>query len=516
MHLLKIGRRISTLLFFSALFLACEQNKDFTVADIPDPKKSGGGYVSNPDAILSASAVEQINSSLSALDQSGKAQVGVVVLNTIGEQVPKAFAVELFNYWGIGQRGVDNGLLILVVQDQHRVEFETGYGLEGELTDLICYRIQQDYIVPYAKINDFDRALMEGVNAVVRQLNNSPAPPQDIVADDSLTLTADTTTVVPAPVYDDYSFQEQDSGFSVSDGLEAIVNSFFSFIFFTILSLAFTGLDLPKKEKQADATTLFRNDYYNSFAFSFLFILLGAMVFFEWMSFLFKQTDLPFYATLIAFYLSWCLFVHVYYLVILPLRTSSVAALADHHAQHEQLAQAYKYLKRFSWVFPVPFLALASYLHQRKLAKLRNRIPQCDCGKEMQRLNEMDDDRFLNRPQIVEEQMRSVDYDVWVCASCNKDRVLRYEDYTSGILKCEKCSAKTLKKTGNEVVSEATYSSSGYGYRIYDCQHCHHQSRIKYTIPKKTKSGSSSGGSSSGSSSWGGGSSGGGGAGSSW
>ncbi len=55
--------------------------------------------------------------------------------------------------------------------DQRRIEFETGYGLEGDLPDVICYRIQQRYMVPALKAGQTDAAVREGVAAIMRQLS---------------------------------------------------------------------------------------------------------------------------------------------------------------------------------------------------------------------------------------------------------------------------------------------------------------------------------------------------------
>lgn len=125
-----------------------------TVESIPNPKTSYGGLVSNPDNVLSASAVSTINQLLLALEDSTTAQVAVAVVNSIGDEVPGDFRTQLFRYWGIGQQENNNGLLILLVMDQRRMEFEVGYGLEGILTDAVCKRIQEEYMVLLLKKAD--------------------------------------------------------------------------------------------------------------------------------------------------------------------------------------------------------------------------------------------------------------------------------------------------------------------------------------------------------------------------
>ncbi|MFN3940996.1 MAG: TPM domain-containing protein, partial [Chitinophagales bacterium] len=113
-----------------------------------------------------------VNSIIKDLEDSTTVQVGVVVINSIGNAVPKEFATALFRHWGIGQAEKDNGLLILLVINQRRMEFEVGYGLEGILTDGICKRIQMEYMVPYAKQEDYNACVLNGVMEVSRILSD--------------------------------------------------------------------------------------------------------------------------------------------------------------------------------------------------------------------------------------------------------------------------------------------------------------------------------------------------------
>jgi uncharacterized protein len=82
--------------------------------------------------------------------------------------------VELFNYWGIGKKGKDNGLLLLLVMDQRRWEFETGYGLEGTLPDAILKRIGEDELVPNLKKKDYNAGFANVISAVTKKIKNEP------------------------------------------------------------------------------------------------------------------------------------------------------------------------------------------------------------------------------------------------------------------------------------------------------------------------------------------------------
>ncbi|MDJ0645719.1 MAG: TPM domain-containing protein, partial [Flavobacteriaceae bacterium] len=106
-------------------------------------------------------------------EQKTTAQIAIVMLPSIGTEVPKNFAVKLFEKWGIGQADTDNGLLILTVMDQRRTEFEVGYGLEPILTDIVCHRIGTDEIVPHFKKGEFGQGMLAALERV-RQFLEDP------------------------------------------------------------------------------------------------------------------------------------------------------------------------------------------------------------------------------------------------------------------------------------------------------------------------------------------------------
>lgn len=166
--------------------VAPEVQRSYTPGEVPNPKNQGAwNWVSNPDGILSDETVTEINGLLTGLEDSLSIEVAVVVLNSIGDEVPREFACELFNLWRIGKSALDNGLLVQLILDRREVTFETGYGLEGILPDVICYRIQQQAMVPWLAEDDFDRGMLQGVWAVVEKLYGSDSGLEDSVGPES-------------------------------------------------------------------------------------------------------------------------------------------------------------------------------------------------------------------------------------------------------------------------------------------------------------------------------------------
>lgn len=456
---------------------------------IPDPKTLGEAYVSNPDGLLSAATVAGLNTTLRVLDQTGRAHIDVVVVNSIGEEVPKTAATALFNRWKIGDRKLSNGLLLLLVQDQRRVEFETGYGLEADLPDILCFRIQQRYMVPYLRAGQLDEAVRKGVAATIQQLTTGamalPAP-------DSTTLNAlEPLDASPLP---DQAPQETKNVLSIIGTVAG-----------GILALALYGSlwRFTSSDKR----------------------YLGALLLPPAVVVAAFQTGghLNFWLVLGVFYLLPLLCAHAY-LARVQLRRRRRYAGQGRHAEYVYLQQAHHGLGFTAKVFPVGLLPYWRW-HQQHFRQLREAPYPCPtCATPLRKLRESADNAYLEPGQAVEEKIKSVDYDVWLCKQCQYQLVLDYRNLDSEATTCAQCQRLTFEQRRLQVMQPATTSAEGWGWNHFECAHCSHATQERYTIPQKSDSaGSSSSGSSSSSSSSSGssssssgGSSGGGGAGSSW
>lgn len=159
----------------------------FTVFSVPNVRLSdAAAHVSNPDGILPPDAVAAVNRQLADLERKTGMEVAVVALKNVGGNDARMFATDLFNHWGLGKKGKDNGLLILLVTDppERSVIFETGYGLEGIMPDAIAYRLQQRYMIPDLRKGDYGAGMVKGVAAV----------------SEFLTANADERSVMAAPL----------------------------------------------------------------------------------------------------------------------------------------------------------------------------------------------------------------------------------------------------------------------------------------------------------------------------
>jgi uncharacterized protein len=185
-----------TFLLFLALAVSLSA-QEYSVNDVPNPRTTGtNNFVSNPDGILSYATVEQINATLQSLETDTKAEINVVMLNSIGSKDIFDFGVQLFNKWGIGKEKLDNGLLILFVLDQRTVRFEVGYGLEGILPDGICKRIQTQAMIPEFKNGDYDAGILAGVEWAAAYIRQEPVPEENVSSSFIITTNSVAITII--------------------------------------------------------------------------------------------------------------------------------------------------------------------------------------------------------------------------------------------------------------------------------------------------------------------------------
>ena len=161
-----------------AVLLFPLKSEAFTVQELPNPRQVYGGWVMDTAEILSDSTEAQLNQMIEQLEAKNGTELAVVTVPQTAPAVsPKEFTTELFNYWGIGKKEQDNGVLFLISVGERRVEIETGYGIEGILPDAQVGRIIDTKIKPRFKQGDFDGGTLAGTRALVVALEGEGSFP---------------------------------------------------------------------------------------------------------------------------------------------------------------------------------------------------------------------------------------------------------------------------------------------------------------------------------------------------
>ena len=167
-------RSITTILFCLTLSLITWAQTVYTNDNLPNVHlQDKTRYTTDPENILTPEARNSIDRMLYQLEQKTGIQSVVAVVPSIGEEDCFDFCHQLLNKWGVGQKGKDNGLIILLVTDQRCIQFYTGYGLEGPLPDAICKRIQTRDMIPYLKDERWSEGMEAGIRATCAHLDGS-------------------------------------------------------------------------------------------------------------------------------------------------------------------------------------------------------------------------------------------------------------------------------------------------------------------------------------------------------
>lgn len=129
----------------------------------------------------------------------------------------------------------------------------------------------------------------------------------------------------------------------------------------------------------------------------------------------------------------------------------------------------------------IPVALLAEWRYRRA----RNKPLRCGtCGTRMRKLNEQEDNALLNRSQDLEEQLGTVDYDVWVCPGCGSVERFPFREKQLKYSECPQCGTVAMCMVHDHTLSPATTRHAGVGEKVYECKYCHHQDRRRYGIPK--------------------------------
>lgn len=129
-------------------------------------------YVSNPDDILSAGAVDEINSMLFEIEKSKGVKALVVVITNIEGDDPYRFATDLGNKYGVGSKD-NTGMVIVLATDDRSYWISTGSGMDKYLPDAICKRVENRVMVPLLKEGKWEEAMIETVRTITQLLEGN-------------------------------------------------------------------------------------------------------------------------------------------------------------------------------------------------------------------------------------------------------------------------------------------------------------------------------------------------------
>jgi uncharacterized protein len=128
--------------------------------------------------LLPADRTASLSAELAAHEARTGNQVAVLTLPSLEGEPLEEFSHRVATTWKLGQKGTDNGVLVLVVPGDRKVRIEVGYGLEGTLTDAKSSRIIREEMVPRFRTGDYSGGIAAGVKAVLGTIEGTYTPPE--------------------------------------------------------------------------------------------------------------------------------------------------------------------------------------------------------------------------------------------------------------------------------------------------------------------------------------------------
>lgn len=144
-------------------------------ADVAVPALTG--RVVDLTHTLTAGEQDAIVTQLKDLETRKGSQVAVLMLPTIKPETIEQFSIRVAEAWKIGRKKVDDGLLLVIAKDDHKVRIEVGYGLEGVIPDAVAKRVIDEMITPRFKEGKFGQGISDGIDQLIKLIDGEPLPP---------------------------------------------------------------------------------------------------------------------------------------------------------------------------------------------------------------------------------------------------------------------------------------------------------------------------------------------------
>jgi len=443
-------------------------SESLSVSSIPNPRNNNG-WVTQIGNYVTADEIAKMNQIIDKIEKETTVEIAVVIIPTTDGDVFN-FTQNLFDLWKIGKKDKNNGILIVASMEEREFRTHTGYGIEPILPDGLIKIQQERIVIPRFKAGLYGLGIIEYLEKINSIIVN-PDVKEEIESNNSDNTNRD--------------FSQNDNKKQGNNLLIIIIVSLICIVlgFLSLFDQNKKYNEYKKKEytRYSEIKNLHEKGF-GSIGGLDLFLFIISIVIN-----LFMISSLFF-------------FVNVAFIIFAIIGSG----------------------------FAINEIRKKSQLKKKIINNWRTSPRVCpECGGSMNKLSEIDDDKFLSQAQVTEEKLKSYDYDVWLCSNCKNKTIEQYRDRNYHFyIVCPKCNGLTAKQVNSTVISYPTYTSSGQRKLTFKCEACQYEFYKYVTIPRLERTTSSSGGSFGGGGSsggggfgggsFGGGSSGGGGASSKW
>ncbi len=120
---------------------------------------------------------QALESRLAAFEQKKGSQIAVLMLPSTKPETIEQYSIRVAESWKIGRKGTDDGLILVIAKDDHKLRIEVGRGLEGAIPDVVAKRVIREVIAPHFLNGDFSGGITDGTAALMKLVEGEPLPP---------------------------------------------------------------------------------------------------------------------------------------------------------------------------------------------------------------------------------------------------------------------------------------------------------------------------------------------------
>lgn len=140
--------------------------------------------------VLKQETIDQLEKQLAHYEDSTSNQIAILIINSLEDESLEDYSLRVAEKWKLGQKDKDNGVLLLIAVDDHKMRIEVGEGLEGVLTDALSNRIIRNEMAPAFRRADFDEGVTNAIRGITAAIGGEYSATDGEEGTEQLSITA--------------------------------------------------------------------------------------------------------------------------------------------------------------------------------------------------------------------------------------------------------------------------------------------------------------------------------------
>jgi uncharacterized protein len=169
------ARHLTALLYAVLLVFALVCGAALAQDLVPVPPLKG--RVTDRTGTLTAEQAANLERSLADFERRKGSQIAVLIVPTTKPEAIEQYSIRVAELWKVGRQKVDDGVIVVVAKNDHRVRLEVGYGLEGPIPDAVASRVIRETMAPHFVQGDFYGGLRDGTAQLMKLIEGERLPP---------------------------------------------------------------------------------------------------------------------------------------------------------------------------------------------------------------------------------------------------------------------------------------------------------------------------------------------------